>query len=299
MGRARRSVHFVPGGQERFLARALGSAADALVLDLEDAVLLADKAAARATVTAWLRERDFGGRERIVRINPLDSGLGEADLEATLAAGPDAYMIPKVRGPADLERVDALLLALERAAGRPERSTGLIAIATETPEGVLAIREIARAPRVSALTWGGEDLSAALGARRNRDAAGEYLDVFRYARIATLLAASAAGIDALDSVYVDFRDLEGLRREAEAAADTGFAGKLTIHPDQIPIVNAAFTPTDDEVRAAEELLAAAERAGKGAFEYRGQMIDVPHLVRARRLLERRGQARIVPSPSTR
>src|SRR5262249_48732779 len=141
-------------------------------------------------------------------------------------------------------------------------------------------------PRVCALAWGGEDLSAALGARRNRDASGEYLEVFRWARSAALLAAAAAGIDALDAVYVEFRDLEGLRREAEAAADTGFAGKLTIHPDQIPIVNAAFTPTADEIRSAEELLAAAARAGAGAFEHRGQMVDVPHLVRARRLLER-------------
>jgi citrate lyase subunit beta/citryl-CoA lyase len=288
--RARRSVHFVPAGNERFLERALGSPADALVLDLEDAVRLEHKAEARARAAAWLRERDFGGRERIVRINPLESGLGEADLETTLPAGPDTYMIPKVRGPADLEQIDVRLRALERACGRPEGSTALIAIATETPEGVLAAREIARAPRVAALTWGGEDLSAALGARRNRDARGEYLDVFRYARIATLLAAAAAGIDAIDAVYVDFRDLDGLRREAESAADMGFAGKMTVHPDQIPIVNAAFTPSDEDVRDAEELLAAAARAGAGAFEHRGQMVDIPHLTRARKLLERAGRA---------
>jgi citrate lyase subunit beta/citryl-CoA lyase len=284
-------VHFVPGGAERFLARALGCAADALVLDLEDAVRPADKADARATVAAWLRERDFGGRERIVRINALDTELADADLEATLPAGPDAYMIPKLRGPADLETLDVRLRALERRHGRPEGAIALIPIATETPEGALSVREIARAPRVAALTWGGEDLSAALGARRNRDARGEYLDVFRWARSATLLAAAAAGVDALDAVYVDFRDLDGLRREAEAAADTGFAGKLTIHPDQIPVVNAAFTPSDDEVRAAQELLAAAESAGRGAFEHGGQMVDVPHVVRARRLIERRGAGR--------
>jgi len=289
-GRPRRSVHFVPGGQERFLARALGSGADALVLDLEDAVLLADKASAREAVVRWLRERDFGAQERIVRINPLDSGLGVADLEATFAAGPDAYLIPKVRGFADLEELDVRLTALERSADRPERGIALIPIATETPEGLLSIREIAHAPRVAALTWGGEDLSAAIGARRNRNAAGEYLDVFRYARIATLLAAAAAGVDALDAVYVDFRDLDGLRRESEAAAEMGFAGKLTIHPEQIAVVNAAFTPSDEEVRAAEELLAAAARAGAGAFEHGGQMIDVPHLTRARKLLERAGKA---------
>lgn len=287
--RARRSVHFVPAGNERFLQRALSTPADALVIDLEDAVRLEQKAEARARAAAWLRESDFGGRERIVRINPIESGLGEADLEATLAAGADAYMIPKVRARADLEVIDARLRDLERACGRPEGDAALIAIATETPEGVLAASEIARAPRVVALTWGGEDLSAAIGARRNRDASGEYLEVFRYARIATLLAAAAAGIDPIDSVYVDFRDHDGLRREAESAADTGFVGKMTIHPDQVPIVNAAFTPTADEVRDAEELLAAAERAGAGAFEHRGQMVDVPHLTRARKLLERAGR----------
>lgn len=287
--RARRSVHFVPAGNDRFLERALSTPADALVLDLEDAVRLEHKAEARACAAAWLRERDFGGRERIVRINPIESGLGEADLEATLAAGPDAYMVPKVRGPMDLEAIDARLRELEGACGRPEGAVALIAIATETPEGVLAVREIARAPRVVALTWGGEDLSAALGARTNRDARGEYLDVFRYARIATLLASAAAGIDAIDAVYVDFRDHDGLRREAESAVDMGFAGKMTIHPDQIPIVNAAFTPTEDEVRDADDLLAAAARAGAGAFEHRGQMVDVPHLTRARKLLERAGR----------
>src|SRR5262245_43775288 len=289
--RARRSVHFVPAGNERFLERALATPADALVLDLEDAVRLEHKAEARARAAEWLRERDFGGRERIVRMNPIESGLGEADLEATLGAGPDTYMVPKVRGPADLEQIDARLRALERACGRAEGSTALLPIATETPEGVLAVREIARAPRVAALTWGGEDLSAALGARRNRDARGEYLEVFRYARIATLLAAAAAGVDAIDGVYVDLRDVDGLRREAESAADMGFAGKLTIHPDQIPIVNAVFMPSEDDVRAAEELLDAAARAGAGAFEHRGQMVDVPHVSRARKLLERAGRRR--------
>src|SRR5262249_35649020 len=151
----------------------LATPADALVLDLEDAVRLEHKAEARARAAAWLRERDFGERERIVRINPIESGFGAADLEATLGAGPDAYMIPKVRGPADLEQIDARLRALESACGRAEGGTALIPIATETPEGVLAAREIARAPRVVALSWGGEDLSAALGARRNRDGRGE------------------------------------------------------------------------------------------------------------------------------
>jgi citrate lyase subunit beta/citryl-CoA lyase len=280
----------VPAGNDRFLEKALATEADGLIIDLEDAVRLDDKATAREKTVSWLRERDFGGRERIVRINPIDSGLGEADLEATLAAGADSYMIPKVRGRADLETIDALLLDLERSCGRPEGEVELIAIATETPQAVLAIREIAHGPRVGALTWGGEDLSAELGARTNRDASGEYLDVFRYARVMTLLTAAAAGIDAIDSVYVDFRDADGLTRETETAVDMGFAGKMTIHPDQIPIVNAAFTPSDDEVREAEELLAAAERAGAGAFEHRGQMADVPHVNRARKLLERAGRA---------
>ena len=222
-----------------------------------------------------------------MRINALDTPLARPDLEATLPLRPDAYLVPKVNGPEDLATLDLEITRLERQHGVPEGSTALIPIATETPQGLLRIAEIARARRVDALTWGAEDLSAALGARASRDAHGRYLDVFRHARVMTLLAAAAAGVEAIDGVYVDIRDLDGLRAEARDAAQQGFAGKMTIHPEQIPIVNGAFTPSDEEVAESRALLEAFEKergSGRLAFRFRGQMVDAPHLERARRIL---------------
>jgi citrate lyase subunit beta/citryl-CoA lyase len=282
-------VHFVPGGQDRLLEKSLALPADALVLDLEDAVASERKHEAREAVRGWLAQRDFGARERIVRINPMDSGLGEADLDAVLGAAPDAIMLPKVRGAEDLHALDARLSQLEVQHGLAAFSVKVIPIATETPEAVLHLPEIARAPRVDALTWGGEDLSAALGARRNRGDDGRYLDVFRHARVSTLLAAAAAGIEAIDAVYTDFRDLEGLRAESNEAADMGFDGKLTIHPDQIPVVNEVFAPSSAAIAEAQRLVEAFQahqHQGRGVFALDGQMIDAPHMERARKLLER-------------
>jgi len=293
VSRLRRSVHFVPAGEPRFLARAAGLDADAIVLDLEDAVPADQKEDARKTARDWLASANVGRRERVVRINPLDSPFGRKDVEVTMEARPDAYMIPKVRRAADLLAIDALLGALERRHGRAPREVKLLVIATENAEGLLNIRELAGAPRVDALTWGGEDLSVDLGARRNRGEDGSYLDVFRYARSMALLAAAAAGVSALDAVFTDLRDREGLEREAREAAWMGFAGKLTIHPDQLAPVNAAFSPSEDEIRESEELLLAFdehERAGRMAFDFRGRMVDVPHLRRARAVLERARQA---------
>ena len=281
-----RSLHFVPGAHTKMLDRALASAADALILDLEDSVRPESKERARDEICRWLRQADFGRKQRIVRINALGTPWGEDDLAATAGLEPDAYMVPKVESAYDLERIDGHLRRWARVGGREAQ---LIPIATETPGGVLHIARVARAPRVRALTWGAEDLSAALGARRNRDAQGRYLDVFRLARSMTLLAAGAAGIDAVDGVYVDFRDLDGLRREAEDAADQGFSGKMTIHPDQIEVVNAVFTPSDADVAIARRLLeayAAHGSSGRAAFEFEGQMVDLPHVERARRLLAR-------------
>ena len=293
MTRARRSLHFVPGANARMLDKALACSADGLILDLEDSVPLDAKESARGAVARWLAERDFGSLERIVRINALDTPFAQADLAATLPQRPNAYLVPKVNGPEELAALDAELARLEQQHGLPARGVALIPIATETPQGLLRIAEIARAPRVAALTWGAEDLSAALGARASRDAQGRYLDVFRHARTMALLAAAAAGVDAIDGVYVDIRDLDGLAREAHDAAQQGFAGKMTIHPDQIPVVNGAFTPSAEDVAESRALLEAFEReraAGRLAFRFRGQMVDAPHLARARRVLARAAQA---------
>lgn len=283
VSRVRRSLHFVPGASEKMLAKSLATAADGLILDLEDAVTPENKAAARAVVADWLATVDFRGKERVVRINPFDTELGRADVEATAERRPDAYLVPKVRTRAELEALGRVLDAVD-----PEQKIRLLVLGTETPQGLLQIADLPLAPRVDALTWGAEDLSAALGARRNRRPDGRYLDVFAHARTMTLLSACAAGVQPLDTVYVDYTDLDGLRAESREAAEMGFTGKMTIHPAQIEVVNAAFTPSAEEIAESRELLSAFEEnraAGRAAFSFRGQMVDAPHVERARRILD--------------
>ncbi len=290
MPRLRRSVHFVPGANEKMLQKSLTLPADSLVLDLEDAVTPENKDSARETITGWLKNVDFGRQEKMIRMNPLDTLWGEKDLEVTMQGRPDSYLVPKVRTKDDVLAIDAVLTRLEKQYGYPQGEVKLVVIATETPQGVLNIKEIATAgPRVEAISWGAEDLSAAIGARRNRDENGQFLEVFRYARIVTLLAATAAGVEPLDTVFVDIRDTAGLRRESLEGAWMGFTGKITIHPSQVEVVNEVFSPSSADVAEAKEILAAFEenrKAGHMAFSFKGQMVDVPHLTRARKILER-------------
>ena len=286
----RRSLHFVPGGNERMFAKALTLDADGLILDLEDAVPPDRKAATRPVVHEWLKKHDFGGRERWVRMNPIATGLGREDLEGTIGGRPDGYVVPKPRAAADVREIAQRLDGLEHRHGIPHGATRLVLIATETPEGLLNIREVAAAsPRVVAISWGVEDLAAAMGLPATRDAEGRYLDIPRYARTLCAVAAAAAGVEALDAVYTDIADLAGLRRECEEAVAMGFAGKISIHPNQIPVINAVFTPTPSAVAEARELVAAFaehEQRGVYAFRFKGQMVDAPHLTRARKLLDR-------------
>ena len=289
--RASRSLHFVPGGNERMVAKALATNADVLILDLEDAVAPARKAAAREAVAAWLRDADFGRKQAAVRINPLDSPWGMADLDAMMATPPAMFLVPKPSSAQALATLDAALSRLEREGGHPTGSVGLMPI-VETPAGVLNAPGLAGCPRLTALTWGAEDLAASLGAASNLDAEGNYLPVYEHCRIQTLLAASAAGVPAIDAVTVDFRDQRLLERHCARAARDGFAGKLSIHPDQIDVINAAFTPAAAEIAAAEELVAAfdaAQAEGRMAFEFDSQMVDAPHLAQARALLARAEQ----------
>jgi citrate lyase subunit beta / citryl-CoA lyase len=290
--RRRRSLHFVPGGNERMMARALTLPADGLILDLEDAVAPDLKAATRPIVARWLAELDFGERERWVRMNPIASELGLADLEATIAGRPDGYVVPKPRHAGDVRRIAETLDRLEHRHGLPSGSTRLVLIATETPEGLLNIREVAAAsPRVVTLSWGIEDLSAAMGLPRVRDGEGRYLDIPRYARTMCSIVASAAGVEAMDTVYTDIADLAGLRRECEEAVAMGFSGKISIHPSQIEVINDAFTPARAVVDEARELAAAFEehrRRGVFAFRFKGQMVDAPHLTRALKIIARAG-----------
>ena len=290
MTRLRRSLHFVPGGNEKMMTKALTLPADGLILDLEDAVTVEKKADARATVLRWLQTLDFGGRERWIRMNTLATGFGEADLAVTIGGRPEGYVVPKPRTPADIRAVAQILDRLETKHGIAFGSTKLILIATETPEGLLNIAEVARvSPRIAALSWGMEDLSAAMGVPRTRKPDGTLLDLFRHARVMTVLAASAAGVEALDTVYVDIPNLEGLRFECQEAVWMGFTGKISIHPAQIPVINSAFTPSSEEVAETRELIRAFEeheKKGSGAFAFKGQMVDVPHLTRARKALAR-------------
>ena len=290
--RRRRSLHFVPGGNEKMIARALTLPADGLILDLEDAVSPDLKAATRPIVARWLTELDFGGRERWVRMNPIATGLGVADLEATIAGRPEGYVVPKPRHAGDVREIAQVLDRLEHRHGLPHGSTRLVLIATETPEGLLNIREVATAsPRTVTVSWGIEDLSAAMGLPRVRDAEGRYLDIPRYARTMCSIVASAAGLDAMDTVYTDIADLTGLRRECEEGVAMGFSGKISIHPSQIEVINEVFTPAKAVVDEARELVAAFEehrRRGVYAFRFKGQMVDAPHLTRALKIIARAG-----------
>ena len=295
MTRLRRAVHFVPGANEKMLNKSLALEADTLVLDLEDAVTPDNKDAARETVTDWLRHVDFGRQERMVRMNPLDTPWGVADLEVTMQGRPDSYLVPKVRSRDDVLKIHTIISRMEKACDYPPGEVKLVVLATETPEGLLNIKDFGSCPRVDGLSWGAEDLSAAIGARRNRGEDGTFLEVFRYARIMTLLAATAAGVQPLDTVFVDIRDSAGLRQECLEGAWMGFTGKITIHPNQVATVNEVFTPSAVEVAESQELLAAFEenrKAGKMAFSFKGQMVDVPHLTRAQTILDRAKQAGI-------
>ena len=283
----RRSIHFVPGGNDKMLNKALGLAADSLILDLEDSVTPDRKVAAREEVCEWLADTDFKQQEKLVRINPMDSQWGREDLEAVLQHRPDGIVLPKVLDLKAVHAVDQLIINQEKLAGRDYSDIKLLLIGTEMAAAVFNLSEMVRHERVNGVTWGAEDLSVSLGARAKRDDSGNYLEVFSFVRSMCLLSAVAAEVQPIDAVYVDIKNTEGLRQECKAAADMGFTGKLTIHPDQIDIVNEAFTPGADEVEAAAALVAAFaehEAQGRMAFKFEGAMVDVPHLKRAQQVL---------------
>lgn len=288
MARIRRCAHFVPGASEKMLQKGLATQADALVLDLEDAVTPENKDSARVEICRWLADVEFGRQERMVRINPLDTPWFRADVEATMVHPPDSYLIPKLHGPGEVRLIDRILADLERQHGHEPGSVKLVVLATETPAGLLATGEIPCVPRVDAVTWGAEDLSAALGAKRNRDDDGRYLPLFEHARTMTMISAAANGVQPLDTVFTDVTDPDGLRRDCREAAAIGYTGKISIHPSQIDIINEEFTPSATDIADARELLAELEvqrQEGKMAFRFRGRMVDVPHFTQARRILD--------------
>ena len=292
----RRSWLFVPGDSERKQERALASEADVVILDLEDSVAPARLPHARERVARVLHApRRAGDPELWVRVNAPASGLLRTDLAEVCAAGalPDGVVLPKVSAPDEIIDVARFLATLEMGFGRPSGSTRLLVLGTETAAGLLALPQypgaLGAVPEVSArlagLTWGAEDLGAALGATGRRDAAGALTFTFQLARSSCLLAAAALAVQAIDAVWTDLRDAQGLGRELAEARRDGFSGKLAIHPDQLAAINGAFRPTAAERAYAQRVVAAFAAAPEaGVVSLDGQMIDRPHLLQAQRIL---------------
>ncbi|MDX3884564.1 MAG: CoA ester lyase [Sphingomonas sp.] len=288
---AARSWLFAPGDSERKMAKALDGAADIVLIDLEDAVAEPAKPAARENVAAFLRANQ-DQRDRLwVRINPLQTPHALADLAAIMPARPGGLMLPKPRGRADVERLDHYLSALEVAAGTAPGSTAVIIVATETPQGMLATGSYEGVPRLAAMTWGAEDIATAIGAIANREADGSYAFPYQLARTLCLVGAAAAGVPAIETIHGDFRDEAGLEALANDVRRAGFRGMLAIHPAQVDIINRAFTPSEAEVAAAREIVDLfAANPGLGTIGHKGEMLDLPHLNRARAVLARIGTA---------
>lgn len=277
-----RNLLFAPGDSARKAEKAFGTGADCVILDLEDSVAPGAKVAARAAVAEVLSGRGPGAA--VVRVNAQDTSWYLADLAAVVGLHPSAILLPKCDGPAALARLDHNLEALEQQAGVPVGSTGVIALVTETARSLARMDYVGCTPRLRAVCFGAEDLSADLGVRP-RGPDGAYTAPVAAARAATLLAAAQAGIPAIDTPWPDPRDPDGLAREAAQAAADGFAGKLCIHPAQVEPVAAAFTPAPDRVQWAEkvrDLFAANPGAGVMAMD--GKMVDRPHLKLAERIL---------------
>jgi citrate lyase subunit beta / citryl-CoA lyase len=281
-----RSLLFVPGDSERKFARAKECGADALILDLEDSVAAAEKSAARTHVAGLIEPVAKRAWTFIVRVNALDTGLTLDDLAAVVKPGLDALLIPKVNGAADLERIGHYLDALEAKAGMAVGSVKLASVATETPKAMFALGSYAPAdPRLIALTWGAEDLSAALGATDNKEPDGSWTFPYQLARVQCLFAASAAEVAPIDSIYVDFRDSEGLERDCRRSRRDGFVGRLAIHPDQVATINRCYAPSEAEVAHARKIVAAFDaKPTSGALAMDGKMVDLPHLKAARKIL---------------
>ena len=275
--RPRRALLFMPGDDRRKIEKGIAARPDCVIMDLEDGVALNRKTEARATVVAALNELDFGGVEKIVRINALGSGLEEADLEAVLPARPAAVLAPKI------EAADQVAWVLHRL---PEDLPLLVMI--ETARGIVNLKDIAGVPGLSALVFGAEDLTASVGGIRTPGSR-----EVGYARSALAVHAAAFGLQALDMVYVDFNDEPGLRAEARAALELGYSGKTAIHPGQIVPITEGFTPTPAEVERARRIVAASQEhqaGGSGAFAFEGRMVDAPVVRAARALLARAGGA---------
>jgi len=275
-----RSLLFVPGDRPERMEKAMAGAADALILDLEDAVAPAAKPEARRAVRAFLEHgQESRTKPVFVRVNPLDGGLTAEDLDAVLPGHPDGIVLPKAEGGESVAEL------ARRLAARGNATALILAIATETPKAMFQLGTYGGQPRLIGLTWGAEDLPAAIGAATAREEDGRYTPPYEFARSLCLFGAAAAGVQPIETVYPAFRDLDGLAAYAARARRDGFTGMMAIHPAQIDVINAAFTPSDSEIAHARAVVAAFEaNPDAGVLQLDGKMIDRPHLVQAQRLL---------------
>ena len=283
-----RSMLFVPADSERKLAKAVTNPADALILDLEDSVAEARKAGARATAVEFITAQASKLSARLyVRINPLDTSYAMDDLAAVVVPGLAGIMLPKTRSAADIVRLGHCLDALEARAGMAHGTVRIGPVATETAEAMLNMQSFAGpVPRLAGVTWGAEDLSAVIGAVSHHDEDGQWSPLYTWANSLCLLAATAAGVPALDTLHADFRDAAGLAAACRASRRRGFRGRLAIHPDQVAIINEAYSPTAAELAHAQRIVDAfAAQPDAGALSIDGMMIDKPHLTQARRTLD--------------
>jgi len=287
-----RSFLFAPGDSARKLDKAMGVGADAIIADLEDSIAPEGKETARRVTAEFLQTaRGAAGRPRLfVRINGLATGFADADLDGVMAAGPDGIVLPKAVGGVDVQHLGAKLAVREAEFGLEDGGTAIIALSTETARSLFALGGLPGAShRLKGISWGGEDLSVEVGAQTNRLEDGTYTDPYRLARSLTLFGAAAADVDAIDAVYINFRNEAGLAAECAAARRDGFVAKMAIHPAQVPVINEAFTPSSDMIAHARAVVAAfAAAPGAGVVGLEGEMLDRPHLARAERILARSG-----------
>lgn len=281
-----RSMLFVPGDSERKFAKASAIGADALILDLEDAVAPSMKEAARAHVAALLDDKAERSWRFFVRVNPFDTDMTFDDMAAVVKPGLDGLLIPKANGAQDLIRIGAELDRLEGDAGMEPGTVKLAVVATETAQAMFNLGSYAPPPsRLVAMTWGAEDLAAAIGATDNKEADGSWTFPYQVARAQCLFAATAAEVLPLDTLYADFRDPEGLEKDCRRARRDGFTGRIAIHPDQVEVINRAFSPTPEQLLEAQAIVDAfAASPNAGTLGIGGKMYDIPHLKAARRTL---------------
>jgi citrate lyase subunit beta/citryl-CoA lyase len=286
-----RSWLFAPGDSARKMEKAVGGTADIVIFDLEDAVTDAEKPKARAMVAAFMAAQPMASRKRLwVRINPLDGPYALADLAAIVQTAPGGIMLPKSRGRADAELVHHYITALEAASELPIGAIKTMILATETAEGMLATGTYAGVPRIAGMSWGAEDLATALGASDNHGPFGGYGFTYELARSLCLAGAAIAGVPAIETIHGDFRDDEGLRKRAADMRRAGFRGMLAIHPNQVEIINETFSPSAEELAAAQEIADLfTANPGAGTIGHKGAMLDRPHLARALAVLAQAGR----------